>query len=718
MKTDIVHAVVGICGVVLMATRQVAFAADPGGCPGFVKAVFTGSACDTTSDVFANAKSRVFVPDKMYTSSCLPEKTTAAYGAYMYMEKGVRYDFKGRYDDFVTVKIGATWVLTKGNECQERTGSYTPTATDWYKIDLRVANNGGEGGCQSDSQYGILWKVATESTWNKFFGEIDRFKTGEVSTSLKLEANKPVVVINSAQMRASDPTVMDVEYRVYSSSDTVNVRAVAFEDGERSFWKVVRATTFVKDPDGNETACNIGDGIAANVPHKLAWKVAADWKTDLAKVKFEVLCSEQAQLPLKLQTIPATAQNPAMTIGYGSQTDEDIFNALLWYYADGDSQLVNDNGYVRASGVACVGGTRWVDRTNISGERMDILKWLYAKIGYEPLIGGNLMDYVRKATRKDLWWNTGTQNCIIQTNTKPTNLYVGEKAYCVIDVSNGSDAASYPITYLDTEPVNGWGTEYKTTKILLRRCEAGKYIMGAAFPGPSSFDTPGGATSLKGKEVTLTKPFYMGVFPISQKQYQQVMGVNPTPSEHQGSLRPVEVSWNAIRGDATVHRWPTVRTVDSNTFVGKIQSKTGLNFDLPTEAQWEYACRAGTDSKYGNGGGNDNDLRLLGHVWSISSVNIGLYVPNFWGVYDMHGNVGQWCLDYYNGCNSDPAVDYVGAKSGSARAIRAYLRLGDYSSATSFCRYGYTPDSNCRYLDSSGSGNTYLGFRLARTLAE
>ena len=508
---------------------------------------------------------------------------------------------------------------------------------------------------------------------------------------------KPRVEIISAKMRASDPTVMDVQYRVYSSSDKVNVRALAFEDGERSFWKVVRATTFVKDPDGNETACNIGDGITANVPHKLAWKVSADWKTDLAKVKFEVLCSEQAQLPLKLQTIPATAKNPAMVIGYGSQTDADIFNALLWYYADGDRQLVNDNGYVRASGVICVGGTRWVDRTSISGERMDILKWLYAKMGYEPLIGGNLMDYVRKATHKDLWWNTGTQSCIIQTSTKPTNLYVGEKAYCVIDVSGGPSAASYPVTYLDTEPVNGWGTEYKTTKILLRRCEAGKYRM------------------QNNKDVTLTKPFYMGVFTVTQKQYLQVMGTNPTESGRQGNLLPVEVSWNVLRGNSSTYNWPTVKTVDPNTFVGKIRAKTGLAFDLPTEAQWEYACRAGTDSNYGNGGGGDNDLRLMGHSRSNYSVNVGLYVSNFWGLYDMHGNVGQWCLDYSSdGYNSDPAVDYVGAESGSSRSVRGYYRRDIDYYATSFNRYGFDPSSYCY----RSYGYFYLGFRLSRTLAE
>ncbi len=672
-----------------------AIAADPGGVPGFVKAVFTGSACDTTSDVFANAKTRVIVPGEIYASS-LGERTTVAYGAYMYMEKGVRYDFKGSYDDFVTVKIGSTWVLSKGNECQKRTGSYTPAATDWYKIDVRVANNNGDGGCRTASQYGILWKTSTETTWHQFLGRSDRFKTGTASANLKLEAGKSFVEIDSAQMRVSDPTVMDIQYCVYSSSDKVNVRALAFEDGERSFWKVVRATTFVKDSDGNETACNIGDGIAANVPHKLAWKVSADWKTDLAKVKFEVLCSEQAQLPLKLQTIPATAKNPEMTIGYGSQTDADIFNALLWYYAKGDVHFVNVDGYVDVTGIDLINNqTRWVNRTSIVGERMDILKWLYAKMGYEPLIGGNLMDYVRKATRKDLWWNTGTQSCIIQTSTKPTNLYVGEKAYCVIDVSGGSSAASYPVTYLDTEPVNGWGTEYKTTKILLRRCEAGKYRM------------------QNNKDVTLTKPFYMGVFTVAQKQYLQVMGTNPTERGHQGNLRPVEVSWNALRGNSSTYNWPTVKTVDPNTFVGKIRAKTGLAFDLPTEAQWEYACRAGTDSNYGNGGGGDNDLRLMGHSWSDNSVNVGLYVPNFWGLYDMHGNVGQWCLDYSDGYNSDPAVDYVGTESGSSRSIRGFFISGDRYSATSFFRYGNNPSSYRHNGDSA-----YLGFRLSRTLVE
>lgn len=384
-----------------------------------------------------------------------------------------------------------------------------------------------------------------------------------------------------------------------------------------------------------------------------------------------------------------------MTISYGSQSDADIFNALLWYYAEGVDDITNTDGYVDLdhpyANQVDTTNIRIVNRTSIAN-RPEALRYLYRKMGYEPLEGGNLMDYVRKATRKDIWFNSGTQNAIIKTSTKPTSLYLGEKAYCVIDVSGGPNAASYPVTYLDTEPVNGWGTEYKTTKILLRRCEAGKYLM------------------QKEKEVTLTKPFYMGVFTITQKQYLQVMGTNPTESGHQGDLRPVEVSWNVLRGNSSTYNWPTVKTVDPNTFVGKIRAKTGLAFDLPSEAQWEYACRAGTDSNYGNGGGGDNDLRLMGHSWSSNPVNVGLYVSNFWGLYDMHGNVGQWCLDYSDGYNSDPAVDYVGTESGSSRSTRGYGRDGIYFKATSFYRYGGNP--------SYYYGIIYLGFRLSRTLAE
>ena len=523
---------------------------------------------------------------------------------------------------------------------------------------------------------------------------------------------KPRIV--SSKMRKSDKTIMDIVYIVESTKPTANVRALAFQDGERSFWKVVKPKTFVNDENGNPTAGNIGDGVPANQQLNLAWKVPSDWDIDIAKVKFEILTSEAAQLPMKTMTIPATEKNPAMTIAVNSQTDADIFNALLWHWANGVTDLLNPDGYLSLDhpypNQVDTTNVRLVDRKTIAN-RPEALRYIYAKMGWEPLEGGNLMDYVRKSTRKDLWFNSGTQTCAIKTSTKPANLYIGEKAYCVIDVSGGKDAASYPVTYLDTEPVNGWGDEYKTTKILLRRVEAGKFMM------------------QKEKEVTFTKPYYMGVFTITQKQYEQVMGTNPTPNEHKGDKRPVEISWNAIRGNSATYNWPTVKTVDPNTFVGKIQAKTGLNFDLPTEAQWENACCARTTSRYNNGGNDgasyDNrcevgnkDVSVLGRCWTDQSVGVGLFKPNFWGFYDMHGNVGQWCLDYSDGYNSDPAIDYVGAKSGSARVFRGYylvLAIYDYYGAVS---YGFGDEDPSSQLSFHGVVCPYLGFRLSRTIAE
>ena len=171
----------------------------------------------------------------------------------MHMVAGTTYNFKGRYDDFVTVKIAGNWVLSEGSECQERSGSYASTSTDWYKVEFRVANNGGGGGCTDSSYYGILWKTASEETWHQISddGSGTLFKTGIVGLKC---LQKAVPIIVSSQIRANDSTILDVVYKVVSANPTVNVRALAFEDGERSFWKVVRPETFVKDVDGNETA--------------------------------------------------------------------------------------------------------------------------------------------------------------------------------------------------------------------------------------------------------------------------------------------------------------------------------------------------------------------------------------------------------------------------------------------------------------------------------
>lgn len=494
----------------------------------------------------------------------------------------------------------------------------------------------------------------------------------------------------SSQMRVSDPTVMDIVYKVVSDKPTVNVRALAFEDGKRSFWKVVRPETFVKDADGNETAQNIGDGIAANVEHKLAWKVSADWKTDLAKVKFEVLTSEMTQLPLKTINIPATEKNPSLIVALCDQSATDVFNALLWYYADGATDVYIQDGSLYLNSRTCL-----ANRSLLS-DQIGALSYVYRKIGYEPMIGGELLDYVRGALRKNnLYFNSSVRNIAVRRDTIPTTLYVGEKMYWAIDLETGEQE------YISSVPLAGWSNEYKTTKLLFR------YV------------APGSFTMQVSKRVTLTRPFYIGVFEVTQKQFQLI--ANSNPSLYKGDLRPVaRVSYNMLRGNTRGAEWPLSSDVDDSSWIGMLRASLKVRFDLPTEAQWEYSCRAGTTSDYNNGGSAESDLahlgRYLGNQLDGSGgcsqhTIVGSYIPNLWGLYDMHGNVGEWCLDKSNGDLSTAAeVDPAGPSVGNYRVLRGDNWAGYYTWVW-VCNSRTRTHENPSSADSSIYKDCY-GFRL------
>lgn len=133
--------------------------------PGFLTATFTGAtALNTSSDIWNNSSEWVVVPSGIYATS-LNTTTTIAYGSHMYMEKGVRYNFKGCYDDWVGVKVDSSWIAKNSTECREVTGSYTATYSGWHKVEFRVGNNGGVGGCQNSSEYGIKWNSSLDTTW-------------------------------------------------------------------------------------------------------------------------------------------------------------------------------------------------------------------------------------------------------------------------------------------------------------------------------------------------------------------------------------------------------------------------------------------------------------------------------------------------------------------------------------------------------------------------
>ena len=260
--------------------------------------------------------------------------------------------------------------------------------------------------------------------------------------------------------------------------------------------------------------------------------------------------------------------------------------------------------------------------------------------------------------------------------------------YVVVDLSGGTTATSYPVTALVAPPDGGWTDEYKTTKLVLRRIEAGSFRMNGTY------------------NVTISPPFYMGVFEVTQKQYAFVTGSNP--AYYRGDARPVEqVSWNTIRGNSSTHNWPSVTTVDAKSFMGKLRAKTGLALDLPTEAQWEYACRAGTTSSYNNGGNTESDLKKLGRYYSNGGSSsqhaiVGSYLPNAWGLYDMHGNVWEWCLDWFGSLSS--STDPKGPTSGARRVGRGGSWRYNADGCTSSNRYDYYPSG-------ADLGDVY-GFRL------
>ena len=291
--------------------------------------------------------------------------------------------------------------------------------------------------------------------------------------------------------------------------------------------------------------------------------------------------------------------------------------------------------------------------------------------------------------RHTLVWDMGAQGlAFVSTNVVfSVSCETTPATYCVIDLSAGANASSYPVTYLAKPPSGVFNIDaYKTTKLVLKRIEAGSFKMGGSV------------------DVTLTKPFFIGLFEVTQKQYSLVTGSNP--SYYSGDKLPVEkVSYNAIRGSLNGANWPSSNAVDSTSFLGKLRARTGLDFDLPTEAQWEYACRAGTTTTYSYGNSANGDYMWYEDNSSSQTHVVGTKQPNPWGLYDMHGNVREWCVDWFASSLSG-GTDPKGSSSGSNRVLRG----GTWCVSAFYC----TSSSRATNLPSSVA--SLDGFRLARAL--
>ena len=294
-----------------------------------------------------------------------------------------------------------------------------------------------------------------------------------------------------------------------------------------------------------------------------------------------------------------------------------------------------------------------------------------------------------------VWWNAGTAGLREAAEAVDVRVgYVVYPDYCVINLSGGPDATRWSVSYLSAVPSSGWTDGYKTTKLVLRRIPAGTFIMGNDQTNESH-------------RVTLTKPFYMGVFEVTQKQWKLVMGSSPSSSYGRGDAYPAYyVSYNDIRGSSSGARWPASAAVDASSFLGRLRAKTGLDFDLPTEAQWEYACRAGTATTYYWGDAMDGAYAWYYNNSGRTTHPVGTRLPNAWGLYDMSGNVWEWCRDWYG--TLAYGADPVGSGSGLNRVLRGGSRDINSGTCASSCRGGIAP---------SDRGN-YDGFRLVRVLSD
>jgi formylglycine-generating enzyme required for sulfatase activity len=213
----------------------------------------------------------------------------------------------------------------------------------------------------------------------------------------------------------------------------------------------------------------------------------------------------------------------------------------------------------------------------------------------------------------------------------------------------------------------------------------GTFTMGGSIDDPDA-----NSDEQPQREVTLTRGFWMAQYTVTQAEYQEVMGTNPSffngvrnwpaPNTDYGfePNRPVEsVSWE----DALAY---CAALTERERAAGRIEAD--MSYRLPTEAEWEYAARAGTTTRFSYG--DDPDYSELGnYAWYSANSNnrthpVGQKLPNPWGLYDMYGNVWQWCLDYYGPYTSDPVTDPQGPETGSLRVIRG----GTFAQIPSWCR--------------------------------
>jgi len=209
---------------------------------------------------------------------------------------------------------------------------------------------------------------------------------------------------------------------------------------------------------------------------------------------------------------------------------------------------------------------------------------------------------------------------------------------------------------------------------------AGKFTMG------SPISEPGRTNNELEHEVTISKSFFLGKYEVTQAQWEAIMDDNPS-SEGGAKLPVTDVSYE-----------------DCQKFIKKLNEKTSGGFRLPTEAEWEYACRAGTKTSYAVGERFGKDQANFLDSKIGKPVFVGSYKSNAFGFHDMHGNVDEWCNDWYGPYAKEPILNPKGPPEGKYRVLRGGAFNFDASYQRSAIRNFIRPTDR----------DHNLGFRIAR----
>jgi formylglycine-generating enzyme required for sulfatase activity len=270
---------------------------------------------------------------------------------------------------------------------------------------------------------------------------------------------------------------------------------------------------------------------------------------------------------------------------------------------------------------------------------------------------------------------------------------------------------------IPAEPVESPQEIVNSIDMKLRLIPDGEFFMGSL-----ESDRDASENEKPQHRVRITQPFYLGIHPVTRGQFRRFVEANSYRSEAEKDdkggwgrvagqkwVQDPKFTWHSPEFDQTDdHPVVNVSWNDAKAFSDWLSRQEGQNYRLPTEAEWEYACRAGTTTRFSFG---DDGNALGQHAWYFANSNnqahpVGKKKPNAFGLYDMHGHVWEWCSDWYGAdyYKRLPAVD----PQGPGPAANKVIRGGSWDSGHQHAR------SACRFWLAPGYRGSNRGFRLAR----